>query len=84
MNATCSDGNDDPLEVLKVQLQEFAELVVDGNDGGGKVFMRSLTRFIFCQGKPFTSVIEIHTETSFLGLSDLISIYLYILFICGI
>lgn len=56
MNATCSDGNDDPLEVLKVQLQEFAELVVDGNDGGGKVFMRSLTRFIFCQGKPFTSV----------------------------
>ena len=31
----CLDSNDDPLEVLKIQLQEFTELVVGGNDGGG-------------------------------------------------
>ncbi|XP_069019003.1 Fanconi anemia group A protein homolog [Embiotoca jacksoni] len=32
-SAACSETNDDPLEVLKVQLQEFRELVIDGNDG---------------------------------------------------
>ncbi|XP_037623080.1 Fanconi anemia group A protein-like [Sebastes umbrosus] len=32
-NAVCLDTNDDPLEVLKIQLQEFTELVVEGNDG---------------------------------------------------
>ena len=33
-SAVCVDTNDDPLEVLKVQLQEFTQLVVEGNDGG--------------------------------------------------
>ncbi|KAL7401651.1 hypothetical protein ABVT39_002672 [Epinephelus coioides] len=32
-SAVCVDTNDDPLEVLKVQLQEFTELVNKGNDG---------------------------------------------------
>ncbi|KAM4573595.1 Fanconi anemia group A protein [Odontesthes bonariensis] len=32
-SAVCLDSNDDPLEVLKIQLQEFTELVVGGNDG---------------------------------------------------
>ncbi|KAF3854348.1 hypothetical protein F7725_022403 [Dissostichus mawsoni] len=32
-SAVCVDTNDDPLEVLKVQLQEFTQLVVEGNDG---------------------------------------------------
>ncbi|XP_069384578.1 Fanconi anemia group A protein isoform X2 [Paralichthys olivaceus] len=32
-SAVCLDAADDPLEVLKVQLQEFRRLVVDGNDG---------------------------------------------------
>ncbi|XP_070686694.1 Fanconi anemia group A protein homolog [Pempheris klunzingeri] len=31
--ALCLDTNDDPLEILKIQLQEFTELVVEGNDG---------------------------------------------------
>ncbi|XP_059191150.1 Fanconi anemia group A protein isoform X2 [Centropristis striata] len=33
VSAVCLDTNDDPLEVLKVQLQDFTELVVEGNDG---------------------------------------------------
>ncbi|XP_010781875.1 Fanconi anemia group A protein, partial [Notothenia coriiceps] len=32
-SAVCVDTNDDPLQVLKVQLQEFTQLVVEGNDG---------------------------------------------------
>ncbi|XP_062245044.1 Fanconi anemia group A protein isoform X2 [Platichthys flesus] len=32
-SVVCSDAADDPLEVLKVQLQEFRGLVVDGDDG---------------------------------------------------
>ncbi|GLD67118.1 Fanconi anemia group A protein [Lates japonicus] len=31
--SVCLDTGDDPLEVLKVQLQEFTQLAVDGNDG---------------------------------------------------
>lgn len=33
-SAVCLDTNNDPVEILKIQLQEFTELVVDGNDGG--------------------------------------------------
>lgn len=36
-SALCLDINDDPLEVLKIQLQEFTELVVEGNDGGRQI-----------------------------------------------
>ncbi|XP_051807551.1 Fanconi anemia group A protein [Acanthochromis polyacanthus] len=32
-NASCSDAKDDPLEVLEVQLMEFTELVVGGDEG---------------------------------------------------
>ncbi|XP_044047745.1 Fanconi anemia group A protein [Siniperca chuatsi] len=32
-STVCLDTNDDPLEVLKIQLQEFTELLVEGNDG---------------------------------------------------
>lgn len=30
----CLNMSDDPMEVLKVQLQEFTERLVDGNEGG--------------------------------------------------
>lgn len=33
-SALCVDTNEDPLQVLKVQLQEFTQLVVEWNDGG--------------------------------------------------
>lgn len=33
----CLDTNDDPLEVLKIQLQEFTELLVEGNDEGTQI-----------------------------------------------
>lgn len=32
-SAVCLDTNDDPLEVLKIQMQEFKQLLVGGNDG---------------------------------------------------
>ncbi|KAM8750465.1 Fanconi anemia group A protein isoform 3-T3 [Acanthopagrus schlegelii] len=32
-SAVCLDTNDDPLEILKIQLQEFKQLLVEGNDG---------------------------------------------------
>ncbi|KAF7659222.1 hypothetical protein LDENG_00001280 [Lucifuga dentata] len=32
-SAVCVDAHDDPLKVLKIQLQKFRELVVDGNEG---------------------------------------------------
>lgn len=37
----CLNTNDDPLEVLKTQLQEFTELFLDRNEGGRQ-------RDIFC------------------------------------
>lgn len=33
-STVCLDTNDDSLEVLNVQLQEFTALAVNGNDGG--------------------------------------------------
>lgn len=30
----CLNMSDDPMELLKVQLQEFTERLVDGNEGG--------------------------------------------------
>lgn len=36
------DTSDDPLEVLKVQLEEFTALVVDGDDGGSQILREEL------------------------------------------
>lgn len=36
-SAVCLDTNDDPLEVLKIQMQEFKQLLVGGNDGGRQI-----------------------------------------------
>lgn len=38
----CSDTHDDPLEVLKIQLQEFTELLVGGNDGGRPITRKEI------------------------------------------
>ncbi|XP_039892230.1 Fanconi anemia group A protein isoform X2 [Simochromis diagramma] len=68
MNATCSDGNDDPLEVLKIQLEEFAELVVDGNDGdmSAQLSRISHTLSVIFPGRPDDpigqKVISLHTD----------------------
>lgn len=35
-SAACLNTGDDVLDVLKVQLQEFTELLVGGSDGGGQ------------------------------------------------
>lgn len=33
----CLNTSDDPLEVLKTQLQGFTELFLDGNEGGRQI-----------------------------------------------
>ncbi|XP_050929308.1 LOW QUALITY PROTEIN: Fanconi anemia group A protein [Lates calcarifer] len=38
-SSVCLDTGDDPLEVLKVQLQDFTQLAVDGNDGDNVINM---------------------------------------------
>lgn len=38
----CLNTNDDPLEVLKIQLQEFTELLVDGNEGGRQISRKEM------------------------------------------
>lgn len=52
----CFDANEDPVEVLKVQLQEFTELVVDGNDGG------SVTDMICLGFKLCESILSKHDD----------------------
>lgn len=41
--AECSNTNDDPLEVLELQLQQFGELISEGDEGGRHVRRTVLT-----------------------------------------
>ena len=41
-STVCLDTNDDPLEVLKIQLQEFTGLLVEGNDGGRQISRKEI------------------------------------------
>ncbi len=41
-STVCLDTTDDPLEVLKIQLQGFTELLVEGNDGGGQISRKEI------------------------------------------
>ncbi|XP_041852681.1 Fanconi anemia group A protein-like isoform X2 [Melanotaenia boesemani] len=67
----CLDTNDDPLEVLKIQLQEFTELVVDGNDGemSAQLSRISHTLSIIFPGSPDEligqTVIRLNTDSVF-------------------
>ncbi|CAG5958374.1 unnamed protein product [Menidia menidia] len=68
--AVCLDSNDDPLEVLKVQLQEFAELLVGGDDGEmfAQLSRVSHTLGVIFPGRPDELISELvltlSTETS--------------------
>ncbi|KAI9522012.1 hypothetical protein NQZ68_040474 [Dissostichus eleginoides] len=68
-SAVCVDTNDDPLEVLKVQLQEFTQLVVEGNDGEvcAQLSRISHTLSVIFPGRPDDligqTVIKLHTHT---------------------
>ncbi|TDH09055.1 hypothetical protein EPR50_G00082630 [Perca flavescens] len=68
-SALCLDTNDDPLEVLKIQLQEFTELVVEGNDGemSAQLSRISHTLSVIFPGRPDEligqTVITIHLNT---------------------
>ncbi|XP_067356273.1 Fanconi anemia group A protein isoform X4 [Channa argus] len=68
-SAACLDTNDDPLEILKVQLQEFTAMVVDGNDGeiSAQLSRISHTLNIIIPGRPDEligqTVIKVHIET---------------------
>ncbi|XP_034391255.1 Fanconi anemia group A protein isoform X2 [Cyclopterus lumpus] len=66
--AVCLDTNDEPLEVLKIQLQEFTELLVEGNDGelSAQLSRISHTLSAIFPGRPDEpigrTVIELHTS----------------------
>ncbi|XP_071767373.2 Fanconi anemia group A protein [Centroberyx gerrardi] len=68
-NALCVENHDDPLEVLKVQLQEFRELVVEGNDGevSAQLSRISHTLSAIFPDRPEEpigqTVIKLHTDT---------------------
>uniref|UniRef100_A0A3Q3IM50 Fanconi anaemia group A protein N-terminal domain-containing protein n=1 Tax=Monopterus albus TaxID=43700 RepID=A0A3Q3IM50_MONAL len=65
----CLDTNDDPLEVLEVQLQKFTQLVVDGNDGemSAQLSRVSHTLSVVLPGSPDEpiepTVIKLHIDT---------------------
>ncbi|XP_038562985.1 Fanconi anemia group A protein isoform X1 [Micropterus salmoides] len=65
----CSDTHDDPLEVLKIQLQEFTELLVGGNDGemSAQLSRISYTLSVIFPGGPNDligqTVISLHINT---------------------
>ncbi|XP_075931811.1 Fanconi anemia group A protein isoform X2 [Anarhichas minor] len=67
--AVCLDTNDEPLEVLKIQLQEFTELLVEGNDGemSAQLSRISHTLSVIFPGRNDEpvgrTVIELHTNT---------------------
>ncbi|XP_074533499.1 Fanconi anemia group A protein [Halichoeres trimaculatus] len=64
----CLDSNDDPLEVLKIQLQELTELVVEGSDGdmSAQLSRISHTLSVVFPGRPNESVgqevIDLHID----------------------
>ncbi|XP_068458987.1 Fanconi anemia group A protein homolog [Clinocottus analis] len=66
--AVCLDTNDEPLEVLKMQLQEFTELLVEGNEGemSAQLSRLSHTLSVIFPGRPDEpierTVIELHTS----------------------
>ncbi|XP_034541105.1 Fanconi anemia group A protein-like isoform X2 [Notolabrus celidotus] len=68
-NAVCLDSNDDPLEVLKIQLQELTERVVEGNDGemSAQLSRVSHTLSVIFPGRPNESVgqkvIDLHVDS---------------------
>ncbi|XP_029289893.1 Fanconi anemia group A protein isoform X3 [Cottoperca gobio] len=68
-SAVCLDTNDDPLEVLKSQLQEFRELVVEGNDRemSAQLSRISHTLSVIFPGRPDEligqTVIKLHINT---------------------
>ncbi|XP_034445145.1 Fanconi anemia group A protein isoform X2 [Hippoglossus hippoglossus] len=67
-SVVCLDAADDPLEVLKVQLQEFRGLVVDGNDGDmmAQLSRISHTLCVVFPGRPDElmeqTVIKVHVD----------------------
>ncbi|XP_030587909.1 Fanconi anemia group A protein isoform X2 [Archocentrus centrarchus] len=67
-SATCSDSSDDPPEVLRIQLQEFAKLVVDGSDGdvSAQLSRISHTLSVIFPGRPDDligqTVVRLHTD----------------------
>ncbi|XP_071346052.1 Fanconi anemia group A protein [Trachinotus anak] len=67
-SVVCVDASDDPVEVLKVQLQEFTELVVDGDDGEmlAQLSRISHTLSIVFPGRPEElteqTVLKLHTD----------------------
>ncbi|XP_023253185.1 Fanconi anemia group A protein [Seriola lalandi dorsalis] len=68
-SAVCLDTSDDPLEVLKVQLQEFTELVVDRDDGEmlAQLSRISHTLSVIFPGRPDElteqTVIKVHIDS---------------------
>uniref|UniRef100_UPI0037E8740A Fanconi anemia group A protein-like n=1 Tax=Semicossyphus pulcher TaxID=241346 RepID=UPI0037E8740A len=68
-SAVCLDSHDDPLEVLKIQLQEFTQLVVKGDDGeiSAQLSRISHTLSVIFPGRPDESieqtVIDLHINT---------------------
>ncbi|XP_070828741.1 Fanconi anemia group A protein-like isoform X3 [Chaetodon trifascialis] len=68
-SAVCLDTNDDPLEVLKIQLREFTELLVEGNDGemSAQLSRISHTLSVIFPGHPDQligqSVLKLHINT---------------------
>ncbi|KAM9375887.1 LOW QUALITY PROTEIN: Fanconi anemia group A protein [Pholidichthys leucotaenia] len=68
-NAVCLDSHDDPLEVLKVQLQEFTEMVVDGSgeDMSAQLSRISHTLSAIFPGRPDEqigqTVIRLHIDS---------------------
>ncbi|XP_051239093.1 Fanconi anemia group A protein isoform X2 [Dicentrarchus labrax] len=67
--AVCLDTNDDPLDVLKIQLQEFTELLVEGNEGEMSAQLSRISHtlsviFPGCPDEPIgQTVIELHINT---------------------
>ncbi|KAK2841725.1 hypothetical protein Q5P01_011925 [Channa striata] len=68
-SSTCLDTNDDPVEVLKVQLQEFTAMVVDGNDGETSAQLSRISHtlsLVFPSSRDELikqTVIRVHTDT---------------------
>ncbi|KAG8012883.1 Fanconi anemia group A protein, partial [Nibea albiflora] len=67
-SAVCLDSHDDPLEVLKTQLQEFTELLAEGSDGemSAQLSRISHTLSVVFSGRPDEpigqSVIKLQTS----------------------
>ncbi|KAK5868019.1 hypothetical protein PBY51_012466 [Eleginops maclovinus] len=68
-SVVCVDTNEDPLDVLKVHLQEFSQLVVEGNDGEmcAQLSRISHTLSVIFPGRPNDlmgqTVVKLHTHT---------------------